>query len=150
MASLSAGAVGFLTGVPGQTDVRTAIRRAHEGWLALTAEHVGVLAAHYRIQPVDPRAIDLCARLSNREGHILQRLAAGASIGEAAEQLGISAHTAQTHLKNAMRKLNVRSRLAAIVLAVYAGIIVDPDRAGDVPPPDPESSPAPGTPGGVA
>jgi DNA-binding CsgD family transcriptional regulator len=105
--------------------------------VALTAEQVGALAAHYRMHPIDPRIIELCARLSTRERHVLQRLATGASIGEAARQLGVSAHTAQTHLKNAMRKLNVRSRLAAIVLAVHAGIIQDPGTVADTPPTDP-------------
>jgi DNA-binding NarL/FixJ family response regulator len=146
VACLSAGAVGFLIGAPGRADINAAVRRAHEGWVALTAEQVGTLAAHYRPHPVDPRIMDLCARLSNRERYVLQRLATGASIGEAAEQFGVSAHTAQTHLKNAMRKLNVRSRLAAVVLAIQAGIIEEPITVADAPPPDPESPDSPGGP----
>jgi len=146
IACLSAGAVGFLTGVTERIDINTAIRRAQDGWLAMTAEQVGVLAAHYRIRPVDPRIMELCSRLSNRERDVLQRLATGVSIREAAERLGVSAHTAQTHLKNAMRKLNVRSRLAAVVLAVHAGIILDPVAGADVVPPDPKSPRSPGGP----
>jgi DNA-binding NarL/FixJ family response regulator len=143
VACLSAGAVGFLTGAPGQTDIGTAIRRAQEGWLALSTEQLGVLAAHVRFRPSDLRIVDLCARLSNRERQLLQWLATGVSIGEAAQQLGISTHTAQTHLKNAMRKLNARSKLAAIILAVRAGIIRDPITASDALPPTPRATVGP-------
>ena len=56
-------------------------------------------------------------RLSEREDEVLQLLGQGRSISEIAEALGITAQTARVHLGNAMRKLGLRNREAAILYA---------------------------------
>ena len=40
-----------------------------------------------------------------------------------AAHLGISTHTARTHLKNAMAKLGAHSRLEAVLAAIRLGVI---------------------------
>lgn len=56
-------------------------------------------------------------RLSEREDEVMKLLGSGHAISEIAEALGITAQTARVHLGNAMRKLGLRNREAAILYA---------------------------------
>ena len=58
------------------------------------------------------------ARLSEREEEVLRLLGQGCAIAEIAETLGITPQTARVHLGNAMRKLGLKNREAAILHAV--------------------------------
>lgn len=60
--------------------------------------------------------------LTFRELTVLQLLAAGASDKEIGATLGISSLTANKHVGNILRKMKVRSRTSASVLAVRAGL----------------------------
>ena len=57
--------------------------------------------------------------LTARESEILMLLTRGYRSKEAAEELGISVQTVQTHLRNIYEKLHVRSRSEAV--ARYLG-----------------------------
>jgi len=57
-------------------------------------------------------------RLSDREDEVIKLLADGRTIPEIADELGVTQQTARVHLGNAMRKLNLKSREAAILYAV--------------------------------
>lgn len=74
------------------------------------------------------------ATLSPRETEILAGLAQGRTVQDIAHMLGISAGTAETHLRNARSKLGVSSRLHAVVEAIRLNL-VDPPRElpGDLP-----------------
>lgn len=124
---VQAGATGLLSGARGFGEIASAVRRAHDGWAILTAEQVATLVSQSRVLTFDRDAAVLCASLSWREREVLRSLAAGDSLVETANSLKISPSTVQTHLKNVMRKLNARSRVAAAVLAVRAGILDEPD-----------------------
>ena len=118
-----AGASGYVSGPRGVGEIASALRRAHDGWAILTVEQVTTLVCQSRIRSPDDRAIKLCASLGGRERDVLRSIAAGDSLADAADRLGISTYTVQTHLKNAMRKMNARTRLAAAVMALRAGIL---------------------------
>lgn len=75
--------------------------------------------------------------LSPREHDVLRRLVQGQSVRTMAEELGISAATVETHLRNLRGKLGATSRLDAVLVALRLGLV-------DAPAPYPES----GTPGG--
>ena len=62
-------------------------------------------------------------RLTGRELEVLAHLARGRSYAQAAQELGMSAHTIGTHVKNAYRKLEVHSAAAAVMRAVELGLI---------------------------
>jgi DNA-binding NarL/FixJ family response regulator len=66
---------------------------------------------------------DIRPELTPRETQVLQLLANGDSVASAADALGISFETCRTHVKNAMRKLNVRTIAHAIALALRRGMI---------------------------
>jgi len=60
----------------------------------------------------------MIARLTPREREVLQALAAGLSDREIAHQLLVSTETVRTHMVNLLHKLEVDSRLKALVFAV--------------------------------
>jgi DNA-binding NarL/FixJ family response regulator len=70
--------------------------------------------------PARPRR---AATLSERELEVLAVLATGASSSEAADRLCISLNTVRTHLKNIMVKLEARSKLEAVIIAIREGRI---------------------------
>ena len=62
-------------------------------------------------------------RLSKRETEVLALLAEGLTGNAIAERLVLSPDTVRTHVRNAMDKLEARTRLHAVVLAIRAGDI---------------------------
>lgn len=57
-------------------------------------------------------------RLTPRESDVLRLIAHGCTYAQAADRLGVSLHTVTSHIKNAYRKLGVRSGAAAVMRAV--------------------------------
>jgi DNA-binding CsgD family transcriptional regulator len=54
---------------------------------------------------------------------VLSAIATGMSSAEAANDLGISLSTLRTHLKNIITKLEARSKLDAVLIAIREGRI---------------------------
>jgi DNA-binding NarL/FixJ family response regulator len=65
--------------------------------------------------------------LTAREREVLQAIADGLTADQAAARLGISSHTIRTHLRHSMEKLQARSRIEAIMIALRKGLIVIPE-----------------------
>lgn len=61
---------------------------------------------------------DVAVRLTAREAEVLRLIARGLTYAQVAEQLGMSAHTVTSHIKNAYRKLDVHSGPAAVMRAI--------------------------------
>lgn len=61
--------------------------------------------------------------LTARERAVLQRIAAGDSNRAIAHQLGIAENTVKNHVRHILAKLQVRSRLGAVVVAAQGGIV---------------------------
>jgi len=58
------------------------------------------------------------ACLTPREAEVLRLVARGCTYMQVADRLGVSLHTVGSHIKNAYRKLGVRSGAAAVMRAV--------------------------------
>jgi DNA-binding CsgD family transcriptional regulator len=56
--------------------------------------------------------------LTPRESEVLRLLARGCTYEQAADRLGVSPHTVQSHIKNAYQKLGVHCAAAAVMRAV--------------------------------
>jgi len=65
------------------------------------------------------------AKLSPREGEVLQLVAQGATNKEIADSLFISENTVKTHLQNIMEKLHLANRSQAAAYAVKKGLVPD-------------------------
>jgi DNA-binding NarL/FixJ family response regulator len=61
--------------------------------------------------------------LTPRESEMLQHMVEGLSTRELAEELGVSAHTVDTHTRNIYAKLHVRSRGKAVAKALKERLI---------------------------
>jgi DNA-binding CsgD family transcriptional regulator len=65
----------------------------------------------------------LLAEFTPRELEILRLLATGLDTATTADRLGIAPHTVEWHLRHVMEKLQVHSKLQALVAAVRLGLI---------------------------
>lgn len=73
--------------------------------------------------------VRLFEKLTKREREILETLATGLRAKEIAPLLSISPLTVETHTRNILAKLGVRSKLEAVAMAVRAGV-VSPGQTG--------------------
>lgn len=97
-----------------ETEIVGIVRRVLDGETAIGASAARLLAAASRTIP-----------LTDRELAVLQALARGHTNASAAESLGISPKTVDSHRTSLMRKFSVSSIASLLVAAVRAGL-VDP------------------------
>lgn len=74
----------------------------------------------------DPSGAAPTPRLSSREVEVLQHLADGLSVSDAAERLSISEKTLRNHLSSTYEKLGVSDRTQALLRAIQLGHVVLP------------------------
>jgi DNA-binding CsgD family transcriptional regulator len=63
-------------------------------------------------------AVPEVVRLTPRESDVIRLISRGCTYVQVADRLGVSLHTVGSHIKNAYRKLGVRSGAAAVMRAV--------------------------------
>jgi DNA-binding NarL/FixJ family response regulator len=122
LGALQAGASGFLLkDAPG--DQLVAAIRVVAGGGSLFAPSVTrrLIERFIAVAPLEtPQGLD---ELTAREEEILRHLGRGYSNAEIAQVLVLSEHTIKTHVTHLLRKLRLRDRTQAVVLAYEAGII---------------------------
>jgi DNA-binding NarL/FixJ family response regulator len=112
IAVIRAGARGYVTKSISPADLRSAIRRIHDGDAVFSPRLAGfVLDAFAGQTPVGPGgAPDELDQLTPREREVLRLIARGYAYKEVAKGLHISIKTVETHVSAVLRKLQLSSR----------------------------------------
>jgi DNA-binding NarL/FixJ family response regulator len=122
--ALRAGASGFLLKDVEPTQLVEAIRIVASGEALLAPSITRRLLDRFVSLDVNerkpPPRLD---SLTPRELEILRLVAGGLSNAEIAAELVLSETTVKTHVSSVLRKLNLRDRVQAVVLAYEAGLI---------------------------
>ncbi len=121
--SLRNGAQGYLLKDMEPEDLVAALHRIVEGETVVTPQLSGTLARALTGNIEEPEEEETpLSDLTPRETEIIEHLAEGQSNKVIARELGITDGTVKLHVKAILRKLNVRSRVEAAVIAVEQGL----------------------------
>lgn len=124
--ALRAGASGFLLKDVQAAELLHSIRVVASGESVLAPSATRRLISHYAAGPrTGPRAgaePGILDRLTARENFVLALIASGLNNAEIAEELGITVGTVKSHVNALLRKLGLRDRVQATILAYDLGI----------------------------
>lgn len=128
--SIRAGAAGFLAKSVNTAELINAVRVVAADGGHLTPDITRRVLTHIAAQPVatDPTEGPL-RELSEREVEVLRLVGLGLSNDEICERLVIGEPTVKSHVSNILRKLGLRDRVKAVVMAFEVGLI----HPGDTP-----------------
>jgi DNA-binding NarL/FixJ family response regulator len=122
--AVEAGAAGMMHKTRPISEVVEAIRQVHAGEALLSVpETMELLRLITRHRHQEHASQAIIARLTPREREVLQALASGLTDREIAHQFIVSTETVRTHMVNVLHKLEVDSRLKALVFAVKHGLV---------------------------
>ena len=123
-AAIRAGASGFLLKDVTPAKLLEAIRIV-AGGDALLAPSVTrrLLERFAQTLPVGDHSSEALAQLTARETEVLRLLAGGLSNAEIASELVVSEATVKTHISSVLRKLGLRDRVQAVIVAYETGLV---------------------------
>ena len=111
--ALRAGAVGYLTKDMPATSLGPVLRGVLRGEAALSRRFTALLVQEVQRQAPAPAA----EGLTPREREVLDLLAEGRQTRDIARELAVSGETVRSHVRAILRKLDVRTRAAAVARA---------------------------------
>jgi DNA-binding NarL/FixJ family response regulator len=123
-AALRAGASGFMLKDVRPAELVEAIRVVAQGDALLAPSVTRRLLDRFADSLPGPAApLPDLADLTEREAEVLRLVALALSNAEIAEQLVVSEATVKTHVSSILRKLGLRDRVQAVVLAYDVGLV---------------------------
>jgi NarL family two-component system response regulator LiaR len=126
--TLRAGASGFLCKNVGIDALPRALHCAKNGEAVITRRLTMRLIEDLRMVRTDSAGLrPIRSQLTSREWEVLDLLCQDLSTDEIADRLVVSVETVRSHVKNVLRKLEVRSRRDAVAAAsrLRAGMLED-------------------------
>ena len=122
--AMRAGAAGFLLKATPPERLAEAVRVVAAGDSLLDPMITRRLVEHFLAQPsTDPSLQGPLEALTEREKEILRLLARGLSNAEMGERLFLSETTVKSYVTRLLGKLDVRTRVQAVVLAYETGLV---------------------------
>lgn len=129
VAALRAGAAGFLLKDAGAAEFLTAVRAAAAGEAPVAPRLVRRLIDSFVLAPPVAESVEhppaeayRLERLTTREREILASVGLGLTNAEIATRLQVAESTVKTHLGSVLRKLELRDRVQAVILAQTQGL----------------------------
>jgi len=123
---LQAGAAGYVLKQSPPSELLHAIRAVAAGSNYLDPAITGLaMGGYFRKQSKEQTVAEV--NLSDREAEVLRMIAWGHSNKEIAAHLSLSVKTIEAHKANAMRKLEMRSRIDIVRYAILQGWLKDSD-----------------------
>jgi DNA-binding NarL/FixJ family response regulator len=118
--AIKAGATGYLLKEISIEEVASAIRAVHGGQSLISPSMASKLLTEFAsmIRRGDERQQVPAPRLTDREMEVLRLVAKGLNNRDIAKQLFISENTVKNHIRNILEKLQLHSRMEAVVYAV--------------------------------
>jgi DNA-binding NarL/FixJ family response regulator len=123
LATLKAGADGYVLKESTYTELMMAIRSVLKGKRYLSPEISGTLIEGYIDGRKSVNIQSIRETLTKREREILKLIGEGYKNKEIAGQLYISVNTVEKHRSNIMEKLNIHSTAALVALAIEKGLV---------------------------
>jgi len=122
--AVEAGASGVLHKSTSIMEIVDAVRRLKAGEALLSSsEIIEMLRLISRERQQEHEVRQAIEKLTPREREVLRLLAEGLESKEIADRLKITVETERTHMVNILHKLNVHSRLQALVFAARYGLV---------------------------
>jgi DNA-binding NarL/FixJ family response regulator len=122
-AALRAGAAGFLLKDAQPEVLIDAIHAVANGYGLIAAEVTGRLIREFAAVSPNPDAAASLNALSNRERDVLLLIAQGKSNAQIATTLFLEESTIKTHVSSILSKLDLASRVQAVILAYETGLV---------------------------
>jgi len=119
MRAIKAGASGYVTKNEAPSELVRAIRRILTGRKYVSTALAEVLANAIESDSERP----LHETLSNREYHVICRIAAGRSVSEIAEETDLSVKTISTYRARALEKMTMRTNAELTRYAILNGLV---------------------------
>jgi DNA-binding NarL/FixJ family response regulator len=118
--AIKAGAMGYLLKEISIEEVASAVRAVHHGQSLISPSMASKLLTEFAsmIKKTDERQQVPTPRLTDREMEVLRLVAKGLNNRDIAKQLFISENTVKNHIRNILEKLQLHSRMEAVVYAV--------------------------------
>ncbi len=122
---LQAGVSGYVLKQSAASELLRGIRAVAAGGNYLDPAMTGKVFGNYVGKSAKPRGETRGAQLTERESESLRHIALGYSNKEIAERLYISVKTVEAHKANALRKLDMHSRIDIVRYAILQGWMQD-------------------------
>ena len=122
--AIKAGAVGYLLKSISPHEVADAVRAVHNGQSLISPSMASKLMAEFAAMArgSDDRPRAHAPHLTARELEVLKLVAEGRANREIARKLFISENTVKNHVRNILDKLQLHSRMEAVMYAVRQGL----------------------------
>lgn len=118
---IKAGVNGYVLKQSAPTELINAIRTVTSGRSYVDSELTQKVLGGYAGRTTGPLRGEGTGQVSDRESEVLRFIAWGYSNKEIASRLDLSVKTIEAHKSNAMRKLNMRSRIDIVRYAILQG-----------------------------
>lgn len=123
--AIRAGACGYLLKEVSVEGVADAIRAVGNGQSLISPSMAAKLVVEFAALAKRAEKAEAASapRLTDRESQVLRLVAKGLRNAEIGEQLCISEHTVKNHVRNILEKLQLHSRMEAVIFAVRQHLI---------------------------